>query len=121
MGDLISRSALIRRVGELHEQGRVDLSYYNIVKEAAQMEPDADAEARLMTLKEVLNENECWFEAKNGLCGYGEAMLIDEMDIVDFNRIHSVSTRKISDYEKTWRCWTYKPTDAQREGTPWPD
>ena len=24
-----------------------------------------------------------------------------------------------SGYGKTWRCWTSRPTDAQREGTPW--
>ena len=22
-------------------------------------------------------------------------------------------------YNKTWRCWTSRPTDAQREATPW--
>lgn len=25
-----------------------------------------------------------------------------------------------SGYSKTWRCWTSRPTDAQREATPWP-
>lgn len=24
------------------------------------------------------------------------------------------------DYGKRWRCWTYRPTDAQMEETPWP-
>lgn len=24
-----------------------------------------------------------------------------------------------SGYRKTWRCWTSRPTDAQREATPW--
>ena len=23
-------------------------------------------------------------------------------------------------YGKTWRCWTSRPTDEQREATPWP-
>ena len=23
------------------------------------------------------------------------------------------------DYGKTWRCWTFQPTDEQREATPW--
>lgn len=26
---------------------------------------------------------------------------------------------KFEDYGKTWRCWTSRPTDAQREATPW--
>lgn len=25
----------------------------------------------------------------------------------------------ISEYGKRWRCWTSRPTDAQREATPW--
>ena len=24
-------------------------------------------------------------------------------------------------YDKVWRCWTSRPTDAQREATPWAD
>ena len=24
-----------------------------------------------------------------------------------------------SGYGKTWRCWTSRPTDEQREATPW--
>lgn len=26
---------------------------------------------------------------------------------------------KFEDYGKTWRCWTSRPTDEQREVTPW--
>ena len=26
-----------------------------------------------------------------------------------------------SGYGKTWRCWTSKPTEAQREAEPWPE
>ena len=25
----------------------------------------------------------------------------------------------IESYEKIWRCWTFRPTDEQREETPW--
>lgn len=41
-GDLISRSALIERVHRFYEKGQVDLSYYIIAKEAAQMEPGVE-------------------------------------------------------------------------------
>lgn len=27
--------------------------------------------------------------------------------------------RPIKSYGKTWRCWTSRPTDEQREATPW--
>jgi hypothetical protein len=39
MSKIIDGSAMIQRVRELYEKGKVDLSYYNIVKEAVQMEP----------------------------------------------------------------------------------
>ena len=26
---------------------------------------------------------------------------------------------KLDDYGKTWRCWTARPTEEQREATPW--
>ena len=40
---LIDGHAMIQRVEALHKRGTVDLSYYNIVKEAVQMEPSVDA------------------------------------------------------------------------------
>lgn len=40
---LIDGHAMIQRVEALHKRGTVDLSYYNIVKEAVQMEPAVDA------------------------------------------------------------------------------
>lgn len=27
--------------------------------------------------------------------------------------------RYVAEYSKTWRCWTSRPTDEQREATPW--
>lgn len=40
---LIDGHAMIQRVEALHKRGTVDLPYYNIVKEAVQMEPSVDA------------------------------------------------------------------------------
>ena len=40
----IDGHAMIQRVEGLYKMGAVDLSYYNIVKEAVQMEPAVDAE-----------------------------------------------------------------------------
>lgn len=40
---LIDGHAMIQRVEALHKRGAVDLSYFNIVKEAVQMEPAVDA------------------------------------------------------------------------------
>ncbi len=31
----------------------------------------------------------------------------------------TVQAAPLSEYGKTWRCWTSRPTDEQRETTPW--
>jgi hypothetical protein len=36
-------------------------------------------------------------------------------DIGSMDRIYP----RIEDYLTRWRCWTSRPTDAQREATPW--
>lgn len=43
MAKLIDGSAMLNRVKTLYDDGHVDLSYYNIVKEAIQMETPIDA------------------------------------------------------------------------------
>lgn len=40
---IIDGHALIARVEELYKRGSVDLSYFNIVREAVQMQPEVDA------------------------------------------------------------------------------
>ena len=32
---------------------------------------------------------------------------------------NGINNADLSYYDKTWRCWTSRPTDAQREATPW--
>lgn len=44
MPKIISGDAMIARVKKLYEEGKVDLSYFNIVREAVQMEPAIEAE-----------------------------------------------------------------------------
>lgn len=39
----IDGHAMIARIKQLYEAGKVDFPYYNIVKEAVQMEPTIDA------------------------------------------------------------------------------
>jgi hypothetical protein len=41
---LIDGHAMIKRVEELYRKGAVDISYFNIVREAVQMEPAIDGE-----------------------------------------------------------------------------
>lgn len=36
-----------------------------------------------------------------------------------FITYHGVKKFECNEYNQTWRCWTSRPTDEQREATPW--
>lgn len=74
---------------------------------------------RLMTLQETMDSDECWLEARNNACGYGEALLSDDAERVEFFRPHCISTLDFYEYGLVWRCWTHKPTDEQRAAAKW--
>ena len=43
-----------------------------------------------------------------------------EIGIVQFRHTQEpINNADLSYYGKTWRCWTSRPTDAQREAIPW--
>lgn len=85
--------------------------------------------ARVMTLEEVKNSEIVYFEdyadpddsvepiirpavnveVKNGGIVMLDSILWDE----------GFTFNSDSDYGKTWRCWTARPTDEQREAIPW--
>ena len=79
-------------------------------------------EARVMTLEEVLSRSwdYCYIEAevrphskmRETLCGthrlYCTTSIVLEWQI-----------RGNKEYGKTWRCWTARPTDEQREAVKW--
>ena len=73
-----------------------------------------------MTMEEVHScENAMWIELFGGKGFY--AFVLDRMK----NGILEISTRAAylryysKDYNVKWRCWTSRPTDTQREATPW--
>ena len=92
-------------------------------------------EPRVMTLegvKEKIGSGECVFtecEKEGQWMRYGDAKL--SVDQGDSCRIAFLISRRgdnpyvrwwmiyYENYNKTWRCWSRKPTDAQREATPW--
>lgn len=76
-------------------------------------------EPRVMTLEEVLGGDECWIETRNGICGYGDAVLTGDGELVDFYRSRNINTFDFYEYGLSWRCWTFRPTDEQRKVTPW--
>ena len=40
-------------------------------------------------------------------------------DYLFFITYHDIRKFECSEYNQTWRCWTSRPTDEQREATPW--
>lgn len=78
-------------------------------------------EPRVMTLEEALGGDECWIEGRSGACGYGDALLTDDGERVDFYRPHSINTLDFYEYGLSWRCWTSRPDEKVRAETPWAD
>lgn len=76
-------------------------------------------EPRVMTLEEALGEDECWIECRSGACGYGDALISDDGERVEFYRPHSIDTLDFYAYNMVWRCWTARPDEATRGATPW--
>ena len=77
-------------------------------------------EPRVMTLEEAMGGEECWVEYPNGGCGYADCYLSYTTNGADIYRTmqHDFNV-PLANYGKTWRCWTSRPTDAQREAVPW--
>ena len=77
-------------------------------------------EPRVMTLDEALGGEECWVEYPNGGCGYADCYLSYTTDGADIYRTmqHDFNV-PLANYGKTWRCWTSRPTEEQREAAKW--
>lgn len=78
-------------------------------------------EPRVMDFDEVVSGDECWLEAVNGACGYADCYACTGTGEVQIFRCKYDNPQYItaSDYLKTWRCWTQRPTDEQREAAAW--
>lgn len=87
-------------------------------------------EPRVMTLEEVKAMKRytiCAVEQRSKVlhttfnAEYRGHLTIGGRDYIDFGLYADVSPfrRSESGYGKTWRCWTSRPTDKQREATPW--
>ena len=81
-------------------------------------------EPRVLTMEEVRDEAEYMYLEKYSKTGsdlyecaipgdwdrYGIELLMSEYD---------AARLRWSDYGKTWRCWSSRPTDEQRKAIPW--
>jgi len=85
-----------------------------------------EQETRVLTLDEAAADQEVWTEAK--LRGTEHIPLFISIlwltdDAKDFElELIGTSRRAFmlaNEYGKTWRCWSSKPTDEQREAAKW--
>jgi hypothetical protein len=78
-------------------------------------------EPRVIDFDDVIGGDECWLEAINGACGYADCYACTGTGEVQVFRCNFDNPQyiKASDYLKTWRCWTSRPTDEQRKDVAW--
>ena len=86
-------------------------------------------EARVMTLEEIEDalDNVVWLDipgAENLADGFSLIMAYSRKNgfvLLDspFGDNPSQDRFEYTDYNKTWRCWTARPTDEQREAVKW--
>lgn len=82
-------------------------------------------EPRVMTLEEIDDDDAYWFEEKYGKKSLGRNVLIINIEedarepYITFVYTYGEASYKISEYGQTWRLWTSKPTDEQREAVKW--
>lgn len=78
---------------------------------------------RVMALEEI-QDGECyWFEAGKDLIIVPVICVRYEEDArkryICFTWQFGTFSWEVDDYDKTWRCWTARPTEEQRKMTPW--
>lgn len=83
-----------------------------------------EQEPRVMTLEEALGSEECWLERKDGNVTVADIALNGQDSggyDVDSNELSTMRSYIFHSgyYGKYWRCWTSRPTDAQRDAVKW--
>ena len=76
--------------------------------------------ARVMTLEEADEADVCWLEVKNAGRIVPIRVAVMKIGSVSIGRFRAASeTAMASDYGTIWRCWSARPTNAQREAVKW--
>ena len=86
-------------------------------------------ETRVLTLEEVVSAagTPAWFEGKSKMAYTGWVLVYDVQEGMGITgtRVGVTKPGHITIWPATelygakWRCWTSRPTDEQREATPW--
>lgn len=80
-------------------------------------------EPKVVTQEELFTlpiDTPVFIEENNNECGWNVFCGIDEMDDVCFCGFQaSADYYSLKEYNKSWRCWTSRPSEEQRAATPW--
>ena len=108
---------------------RKDICYGTVGLMADALSLLKEQEPRVMTLEEIEDalDNVVWLDipgAENLADGFSLIMAYSRKNgfvLLDspFGDNPSQERFEYTDYNKTWRCWTSRPTDEQRKATPW--
>ena len=81
----------------------------------------ADAFPKVITLDQACgNLDAVYFESIYGPCTWVDGYIADDLVNAELRRFSSDPIIvPLESYGKTWRCWTSRPTDAQREAAAW--
>ena len=78
------------------------------------------SEPRVLTLDEAEKVDICWMERKSGMieaCRVAVSLTRNDVTVgrISMPPIHIPP----NGYGRIWRCWTDRPSDAQRDAEPW--
>lgn len=93
------------------------------VKSAEQiLELLKEKQPRVLTLEAVKQADVVWNEYTS-ISGYVECMLVNRCllssDCVLADKLGRNLYFELSEYNKSWRCWSERPTDEQMKATEW--
>lgn len=132
MGKLLDRDVLVAHLERMMAARQIDrLPKSGYAKAIEDVAGCPTVEPRVMALEELAaaQKTPVWRETKrihkdlyNGwMLAYdiqrGQGITGTRQGMTEPNG--RVGWCKLDDYGKTWRCWTSRPTNEQREATPW--
>lgn len=127
-GDTISRSALLAAYDAAHKGPPGGAR--KLIEEAHAVVLKAQ-EPRVLSAADVAacpKGTVLWVEERQGVTWNMFPLEVETSsthpdtgtDYLFFITYHDIRKFECSEYNQTWRCWTSRPTDEQREATPWP-
>lgn len=109
----------------LHPQDADDSDMAKAIDTAVRaMRSLIDHEPRVMALEELDNlrgrGRAVWFEDRDAFAKCQDVFFVVASGIHAYFKGETYSMLKMVDaYGRSWRCWTARPTEAQREAKPW--